>query len=133
MFLIDTKSEGQSNGFTLIENLVALSLLSGALSISAIGITRSVSFSRINHQHQTAINLVNDLIGILSVINLSEITQSEDYLAWRDHVAKELPQATTEVNIENHAQLNQIRVRLSWTSTDNLNPQHQATISLPVL
>jgi len=121
----------RASGFTLIENVVALAVVTTGL----LGTTRlfgeALRCVRENHQRHTAILLAEELIDILSVLHTGArpgrtecavVTETcfTDALAqahiarWRAALLRTLPEATATLEVTGSTTTHKIQLRIEW-------------------
>jgi prepilin-type N-terminal cleavage/methylation domain-containing protein len=104
-----------TSGFSLIENLVALTVLSIGLLGTAALLASALGALRIGAQRQTAIVLSDDMASRLLGSDVSaDHSRLADFQSWRDEVASRLPGGNGSVTRAPGGRVDVFTIDVSW-------------------
>ena len=116
-------------GFSLVENLAALAVLSlGLLGVAALT-THALGAIRVGVHRQTAILLVDDAESRLLGTGRTD-EQTPDLEDWHDEVARRLPSGRGAISREKRAGVDSISIVVNWSEPSIGAQQHTAVVAI---
>lgn len=116
------------SGFTLLEVLVAFSLLSLSLSVIMLGISKSLRTSEVTREFSRAIVLAESRLAVFSQADLSNMTETQgrfdSHYDW--HVNIEPYESQGEFKQGGNLIAYKLTVKVSWPGRSN---QREVTLS----
>ena len=107
------------HGFTLIETIVATTILCGSvLTISAI-CTKALTNTRLNRQYETAYSLADKQLGLIDYVGIDEFIDADSFEGQFDEY-EPVYSWNASLVYENIDDLYHVTVTISWT--DNKRP-----------
>lgn len=120
-----------SGGFTLIENLAALAMLSIGLLGTAALLASALGMLRASTQRQAAVVLADDLASRIGAVDLAEDPSAlPDLQRWRSDVASRLPNGVGSVTRSARGRIDIVTIDVRWDEPGDGPQRHRLDVAV---